>query len=313
MTDFGSYSDDGVSAVIRVPIRFGYCAISCFGGLCEERLPCYHSKVKAALAKGMDVNSSDGEVGGTALMWSIMGKHKSIAKLLLKQPGIDVNVKDADGQNALHVALENGDSEVVKLILKTENVDVNCMDPVGTAPIHYAVREGNVNIVRMFLTHRDVDVNLGCKDTGVTALMAAATQGRVEIVKLILAHPKVNVNLCDEKGRTALFCAAFTGTKKVLELFLADERLDATSVDATGYNVLHYAALANSADMVELIMNDPRFSSLVNKPNKNGETAVMLAVHGCKHNAVTRLLRYPSVDLDLKNKNGQSLEDLARY
>ena len=23
-------------------IRFGYCAIPCFGGLCEERLPCYY-------------------------------------------------------------------------------------------------------------------------------------------------------------------------------------------------------------------------------------------------------------------------------
>ena len=88
--------------------------------------------MKAALAKGMDVNSSDGEVGGTALMWAIMGKHKSIAKLLLKQPGIDVNVKDADGQNALHVALENGDSEVVKLILKTENVDVKLLFKVKT-------------------------------------------------------------------------------------------------------------------------------------------------------------------------------------
>ena len=137
--------------------------------------------MKAAVAKGRDVNSRDKE-GKTALMWSIITKHKKIAKFLLKQPGIDVNVKDADGQNALHVALENGDSEVVKLILKTGNVDVNCMDPVGTAPIHYAVREGNVPLVKMFLTHRDVDVNLGCKDTRVTALMAAAAVRRIKDV-----------------------------------------------------------------------------------------------------------------------------------
>jgi len=24
-------------------IRFGYCVIPCFGGLCEERLPCFYS------------------------------------------------------------------------------------------------------------------------------------------------------------------------------------------------------------------------------------------------------------------------------
>ena len=59
VTLFGGYSYDGVIADIwviytEVPnlgarwslyrlggsIRFGYCAIPCFGGLCEERLPC---------------------------------------------------------------------------------------------------------------------------------------------------------------------------------------------------------------------------------------------------------------------------------
>ena len=27
-------------------IRFGYCVIPCFGGLCEERLPCFNANVK---------------------------------------------------------------------------------------------------------------------------------------------------------------------------------------------------------------------------------------------------------------------------
>ena len=61
--------------------------------------------MKAAVAKGRDVNSRDKE-GKTALMWSIINEHKSITKFLLKQPGIDVNVKTTSGDNALHMAFD---------------------------------------------------------------------------------------------------------------------------------------------------------------------------------------------------------------
>ena len=59
--------------------------------------------------------------------------------------------------------------------------------------------------------------------------------------------------------------------------------------------------------------NDLRFSSMVNKPNEYGDTALMYAVLGCNHTAVAKLLLNPSVDMDLTNNDGESLEDLARY
>ena len=102
------------------------------------------------------------------------------------------------------------------------------------------------------------------------------------------------------------------GNEQLVKMFLADERLDVTSVNEDGNNALHYTTL-DSAEMVELIMNDLRFSSKVNKPNKFGETALMHAVIYCKHTAVAKLLLYPSVDMDLTNNDGESLEDLARY
>ena len=96
-------------------------------------------------------------------------------------------------------------------------------------------------------------------------------------------------------------------------MLLADERLDATAVNEAGCNVLHFMVSLDSGEIVELIMNDLRFSSMVNKPNEFGETALMFAALHCKHTAVARLLHYPSVDMDLTNRYGERLEDLARY
>ena len=54
------------------------------------------AEVRAALARGEDVNSKD-SIGWTALMLAVDRKHNSIVKLLLDQPAVDVNVKNTIG------------------------------------------------------------------------------------------------------------------------------------------------------------------------------------------------------------------------
>jgi len=61
-------------------------------------------KVRAALAKGEDLNSRD-EEGTTALMWAVLNKYNSIVRLLLEHPGIDVSCKGSKGHTALHISL----------------------------------------------------------------------------------------------------------------------------------------------------------------------------------------------------------------
>ena len=156
------------------------------------------------------MNSRDRE-GKTALMWSIETGNKSIAKFLLKQPGIDVNIIDAHGDSALYLAFMNQEDEVLKLILKTKNVDVNCKSPDDMAVFHLAVEhailDGDVQIVQMFLAHKDLDVNLVDIPTRATPLTVAITNEHVEVVKLILAHPQVDVNRRNGYGNIALMIA----------------------------------------------------------------------------------------------------------
>ena len=60
-----------------------------FWQLCEQGKL---EEVKKALGNGEDVNDS-GDVGVTALMSAICNGHKSIIKLLLEHPDIEVNEK----------------------------------------------------------------------------------------------------------------------------------------------------------------------------------------------------------------------------
>ena len=49
--------------------------------------------VKAALQRGADVNTKDGD-GFTGLIRAVRNNHNSVVELLLKTPNIDVNLKD---------------------------------------------------------------------------------------------------------------------------------------------------------------------------------------------------------------------------
>ena len=71
--------------------------------------------MKAAIAKGEDVNSRDGK-GDTALVWALSEGHNAIVKLLLETPGIDVNKKTAlKDWTALHTATLRGNIEASHL------------------------------------------------------------------------------------------------------------------------------------------------------------------------------------------------------
>ena len=105
--------------------------------------------MKAAIAKGEDVNSRDGK-GDTALV--VLEGHNAIVKLLLETPGIDVNKKTAlKDWTALHTATLRGNIEAVRLLLATKFVNVNSKDGKGFTALHMAALKNEVAIVEQIL------------------------------------------------------------------------------------------------------------------------------------------------------------------
>ena len=85
----------------------------CKNGTLEE--------VRAALAKGADVNERVGIFRMTSLMEAVDDSKEPLVSLLLQQPGIQVNAKDIFGQTALHCAAFCSGTKgrkVIRLLLK---------------------------------------------------------------------------------------------------------------------------------------------------------------------------------------------------
>ena len=199
---------------------------------------CAHGKVtevKAAIAKGVDVN---GRRGGneTALMTTAgqvmcechSGCQEVILKLLLEQPSIKVNLVDMEGCTALHYAASEGHRDAVALLIADKRVDVNCKDSSQMTPLMMAADSNFICIVKLLLADQRVEVNHVTKDNN-TALHIAAKRQNTSIVELLLADPRVDVNCKDSQQLTPLVkltVAYGPGYVDVLKLFLAESRVD---------------------------------------------------------------------------------------
>lgn len=83
------------------------------------------------------------------------------------EKGVDVNTKDADGNNAAHFAATNGYVEILKLVIDA-GIDYDCKNNNGDKPIHLAAANQETEILA-FLYKNHVDVN-EFNDQGYTPL-----------------------------------------------------------------------------------------------------------------------------------------------
>ena len=112
-------------------------------------------------------------------------------------------------------------------------------------------------------------------------------------------------------NRTGLMWAAQLKHNSVVRLLLEQPTVDLNCTNTNGCTALHLAADDDNVEGVRMILDDPRFSA-VNHQNKDGETAVMVAMIHESLNVLRDLVAHPSVDLDMRDRGGRGLEELAR-
>eukprot|EP00558_Chaetoceros_sp_UNC1202_P002732 CAMPEP_0197247354 /NCGR_PEP_ID=MMETSP1429-20130617/29117_1 /TAXON_ID=49237 /ORGANISM="Chaetoceros sp., Strain UNC1202" /LENGTH=184 /DNA_ID=CAMNT_0042708245 /DNA_START=44 /DNA_END=598 /DNA_ORIENTATION=- len=90
--------------------------------------------VKAALANGADINTTDGQSGQTCLMAASLRGKINIATYLLGQ-GADTTIGEMQGYTPPHGAAFQGRPDVMKL-LADSGVNVNMFHDDGFLPLH---------------------------------------------------------------------------------------------------------------------------------------------------------------------------------
>ena len=143
----------------------------------------------------------------------------------------DVNASDDDGWTALHIASRNRNFEIARLLLSQPTIDVNVKNKWKSTPLMIAAGSGSLDIVELLLKHPGIQVDLSAEYYGRTALIEAALNGHLPIVKALVTHG-ADVNATDKTGRnSALVEAIKNGHVNVATFLLRSGLVDFSSDD----------------------------------------------------------------------------------
>ena len=167
------------------------------------------------LVKNANANcNSTNDFTRNSLLISTRKNQLNVVELLLEK-NIDINFKDANGCNALHVACTSGFTQLVRLLLnhwaaqKRKNpkgiFDIDVIDNLSLSSLMKASINNHLEIVKellMFGANPRITTS-----RGESSLTLACMQENLEICeRLIIAH--ADVNELDHHKRTPLLKAA---------------------------------------------------------------------------------------------------------
>ncbi|OYQ40407.1 hypothetical protein CHU94_14070 [Rhodoferax sp. TH121] len=152
--------------------------------------------VAQLLERGFDPNTPNPK-GVPALIAALKVPAPKVASLLVRQPDLKVEARNAQDESPLMLAALRGYLEVCALLIERD-ADVN---KSGWAPLHYAATESHIAVMQLLLDqHAYIDA---ASPNGTTPLMMAAMYGNASAVKLLLeagADPTIKNDL----GLTAI-------------------------------------------------------------------------------------------------------------
>lgn len=243
---------------------------------------------------GVDINATSndglspgGRDGSSALMLAAKLGHSECVRLLLAQPGINVNHRGGlTPATAAELAAVNNHVNCLGQILN--HPESKIQESRGSSPLLKAcIMLDDTRCLRMMLKHPCVDINHLTREG--SALMYAAQRSRLAAFDLMLAEGELDINSQDFiDGDTALIRAL-------------DREKDYAIHDASGPS--------SKVAFVERLLAEPEIA--VNIQNKKGNTAVMLAAQYADIDSLKLLLERPDIDINLQSKKGETALMLA--
>ncbi|XP_057317330.1 neurogenic locus notch homolog protein 1-like isoform X2 [Hydractinia symbiolongicarpus] len=147
----------------------------------------------------------------------------------LQSPREILTVENGRLESALHVAARLNKPEMARQLIDEYGLDVNVKDKDGKSPLHLAVQFLSENIFQLLIRNRSCQIDSQC-NYGMTALMEACRScANFMVVDLVSTGAKVNI--ADRQGYTALHHAAIVDNPKSASLLLKNgAKVDAQSV-----------------------------------------------------------------------------------
>ena len=167
------------------------------------------------ITHGVDVDAASSNGGATALITALfLGREEAVRGLLTA--GANVELRQASGHNALHVASFQGHARVAAILLQEGGANIAAqVDESGGTPanaLSLAAKNGRLDVMKIILG-AGADVEFA-GDGGAGLLCDATCDGHIGLSRE-LENAGVSVNAVS-KGATSLWLASCAGNVKVV-------------------------------------------------------------------------------------------------
>ncbi|KAM9837421.1 ankyrin-1-like [Aulostomus maculatus] len=204
--------------------------------------------------------------------------------------GVDINICNQNGLNALHLASKEGHVEVVAELIK-QGANVDAATKKGNTALHIASLAGQTDVVKELVTH-GANINAQSQN-GFTPLYMAAQENHLDVVQFLLDNGS-SQSIATEDGFTPLAVALQQGHDQVVSLLLENDTKGKVRLPA-----LHIAARKDDTKAAALLLQSDHNADV---ESKSGFTPLHIAAHYGNINVATLLLnRGAAVDFKARN------------
>ena len=236
------------------------------------------------------------------------GNTERMKSLLDMKYGIDMLTPK--GENILHIAVQNRNTEAIFEILKRYPEKVNVPDSTQRTPFDLAVLSGENDVSQLILTQSQITLDTKVESTGITVVHRAVSSKSINMLKWTLGKYRHLLNECDATSKSPIFLSLETGFVDGF-LHLLTEGADLYIRTIYGENILHAAVRSGLIDLiVEVVKSCP---DLINSPNNDNITPVLMTESIMDFHIATYLLNCKA-DITWKSNKMENIAHLTlRY
>ncbi len=148
------------------------------------------------------------QTGDAAALWSAASRGEAKAAQAVLDRGASVDLRNAAGETALLIAVQNDRLDVFRLLL-ARGANINAQARNSDTPWLLAGARGRTAMLELMLP-RGPDLSLRNRFGG-TALTPACHYGHVEAVRLLVSRSKIDLDQVNNLGWTCLLEAVILG------------------------------------------------------------------------------------------------------